>query len=39
MNPAAILALITDLYTQVTALTEENQALRAELEKAPETPS
>lgn len=28
MNPAAILALISDLYTQVSALTEENAALR-----------
>lgn len=33
MNPAAILALISDLYTQVTALTEENQRLRAQLEE------
>lgn len=28
MNPAALLALIGDLYQQVAALTEENQRLR-----------
>jgi hypothetical protein len=28
MNPAAILALIGDLYAQIAALTEENKALR-----------
>lgn len=31
MNPAAILALIGDLYSQVTQLTQENQALREAL--------
>jgi hypothetical protein len=31
MNPAAILALIGDLYAQITALSEENKALREEL--------
>jgi cell division protein FtsB len=31
MNPALILALISDLYAQVTALTQENAALRAEI--------
>jgi len=31
MNPAAILALISDLYSQVTALTQENAALREQL--------
>jgi hypothetical protein len=34
VNPAAILALISDLYQQVSALTEENAALRAALEQA-----
>lgn len=29
MNPAAILALISDLYAQINALTEENGRLRA----------
>jgi len=29
MNPAAILALIGELYAQVAALTEENAALKA----------
>jgi len=28
MNPAAILALISDLYQQVANLTEENKTLR-----------
>lgn len=28
MNPAAILALISDLYGQIAQLTQENQALR-----------
>lgn len=31
MNPAVILALIADLYSQVATLTEENQQLRAQL--------
>lgn len=31
MNPAAILALIGDLYGQVAALTEENTRLREAL--------
>ena len=29
MNPAAILALISDLYSQVAALREENERLTA----------
>lgn len=33
MNPAAILALISDLYSQVGALTEENQRLAKLLEE------
>jgi hypothetical protein len=28
MNPSAILALIGELYSQVAALTEENERLR-----------
>ena len=28
MNAAALLALISDLYSQITALIEENRALR-----------
>jgi hypothetical protein len=28
MNPAAILALIGDLYQQIATLTEENKSLR-----------
>lgn len=35
MNPAAVLALISDLYAQVSALTQENQALRKQLEEQP----
>jgi hypothetical protein len=35
MNPAAILALMGDLYQQVAALTEENKALREALESTP----
>lgn len=31
MNPAAILALISDLYGQVAELTERNQRLEAQL--------
>lgn len=31
MNPTAILALIADLYGQVTVLQEENEALREQL--------
>jgi hypothetical protein len=31
MNPAAILALISDLYGQLVALREENEGLRAQL--------
>lgn len=34
MNPTAVLALITDLYSQVTALTQENQELREALAEA-----
>lgn len=37
MNPAAILALIGDLYAQVAALTEENKTLRDALAKTEET--
>lgn len=33
MNPAAILALIGDLYAQIAALTEENKTLREALEQ------
>lgn len=33
MNPTAILALIGDLYQQIAALTEENQALRSAREE------
>ena len=32
MNPAAILALMGELYERVAALTEENRALREALE-------
>lgn len=31
MNPAAILALIGDLYQQIAMLAEENKALREQL--------
>lgn len=34
MNPAAILALIGDLYGQVAALTKENDSLKAALAEA-----
>ena len=37
MNPAVILTLIADLYSQVAALTEENTQLRAALESKPES--
>lgn len=30
MNPAVILALISDLYAQIAALTDENRRLREE---------
>jgi hypothetical protein len=33
MNPAAILALIGDLYQQIATLTEENKGLREGLEQ------
>lgn len=33
MNPGAVLALIGDLYAQLAALREENEALRAAAEK------
>jgi len=36
VNPAAILALISDLYSQVTALSEENKALREALAEKPD---
>lgn len=35
MNPAAILALIGDLYAQIATLTEENKALREHSAKQP----
>jgi hypothetical protein len=41
MNPAAILALISDLYSQVTQLTQQVVELRrqlAEAQKLPATP-
>jgi hypothetical protein len=39
MNPAAILALIGDLYQQIATLSEENKALREALAaKAEPTP-
>jgi hypothetical protein len=38
MNPAAILALIGDLYSQITQLSEENKALREAAQKQPEPP-
>lgn len=31
MNPAAILSLISDLYAQVSALSEENARLREQI--------
>ncbi len=34
MNPAAILALLSDLYAQVTQLSQENEELRARVEQA-----
>ena len=34
MNPASILALISDLYGQVATLAEENKALREALSKS-----
>jgi hypothetical protein len=33
MNPAALLALIGELYAQVSSLTEENQRLRQAVEQ------
>lgn len=36
MNPAAALALILDLYAQVTALQQENAALREQQERQQE---
>lgn len=36
MNPAALLALIGDLYQQVATLTEENTTLREALDAKPE---
>jgi hypothetical protein len=42
VNPAAILALISDLYGQVAALTEQNQQLQqqiTELQAAGEQPA
>ena len=36
MNPAAILALIGDLYQQIATITEENKALREALESKAE---
>lgn len=37
MNPAAILALIGDLYAQITGLTEENRQLREALAASAES--
>lgn len=34
MNPAAILALIGELYEKVAVLTEENKALRERMESS-----
>ncbi|MGO9974405.1 MAG: hypothetical protein ACLP01_16695 [Solirubrobacteraceae bacterium] len=34
MNPAAILALISDLCTQIGVLRQENERLRGELQQA-----
>jgi len=34
MNPTAILALISDLHTQITSLMQENSLLRQKLEAA-----
>jgi hypothetical protein len=39
MNPAAILALIGDLYTQINALTQENKTLREQLAQQAEPPA
>ena len=39
MNPAAILALLSDLYAQVSALTQENEALRTSLAEQPAGPA
>jgi hypothetical protein len=36
MNPAAILALIGDLYSQITQLAEENKALREAAQSEPD---
>ena len=36
MNPAAILALLGELYERVATLTEENKALREALENKSE---
>lgn len=33
MNPTSILALISDLYSQINALIEENKQLREALEE------
>lgn len=39
MNPTAILALISDLYDQLSKLTEDNAALRRQLGQLPPSPS
>lgn len=39
MNPAAILALIGDLYEQITTLIAENKALREAAAKPPDPAS
>lgn len=36
MNPAAILSLISELYAQVSAAQQENQALREQVAQRPE---
>lgn len=39
MNPTVILALISDLYGQVSALSQENEALRQALQDAAADPA
>lgn len=39
MNPAAILSLISDLITQISALREENAALKAHAASAEPPPA
>lgn len=37
MNPAVILALLSDLYAQVVELNRQNEELRTQLEQSEET--